>query len=210
MVELDAGFQRNALKPPNSSLLIHHGCCHLTPTLPSSERPRSLPPAASLLSLRRRARRPSPHLIQLRLTQIPQLIRRGRLARHDPLGDLDRAADQILAADGILRRGAGDLDDADAGVLGPAVVRAVAQVAEPGLEPGRVVLADFGAVGEDAGFARDRGPLARGVEEAEVDFRVRFEVVGFAGLGVGVEDEVDAVAFLWAGRDGLVGESGGG
>ena len=131
-------------------------------------------PRTSLLSLRRRTRLSTPHLLQLLLTQIPQLIRRGRLARHDPLGDLDGAAHHILPADRVLRRLARDLDDADARVLGPAVVRAVAQVAEPGFQRRGVVLADFGAVGEDAGAARDGGPFAGCGEEAQVDFGVGF------------------------------------
>jgi len=52
------------------------------------------------------------------------------------------------------------------------------------------------AVGDDVGFAGDGGPFAGVVEEAEVDVGVVFEVVGLAGFGVCVEDEIDAVAFL--------------
>ena len=73
---------------------------------------------------------------------------------------------------------------------------AVAEVAEPGFEGGGVVGADFFAVGLDGGGAGDGGPFAGGGEEAEVDFRVGLEVVGFAGFGVGVEDVVDGVALL--------------
>lgn len=152
-----------------------------------------------LLSLRS-TRNTSPHLVQLCLIQVPQLIRRRRLTRDSTLGDFKRTAKQILPADGILCRLAGDLDDADARVVGPAVVRAVAQVAEPGLEVRGVVGLDLLSVGEDAGFAADGGPFAGGVEEANVDFGVGFEIVGLAGFGVGVEEEVDAVAFLVWGK----------
>ena len=55
---------------------------------------------------------------------------------------------------------------------------------------------DEATVGHDLGLAGDGGPFAGVVEEAEVDFGVGIEVVGLAGFGVGVEDEVDAVAFL--------------
>jgi len=75
-------------------------------------------------------------------------------------------------------------------------VLAVTEVADPGLEGWGVVLVDLLAIGLDGGFAGDGGPFAGVVEEAEVDFGVSVEVVGLAGFGVGVEDEVDAVAFL--------------
>jgi len=129
---------------------------------------------------------------------MPHLVDRRRLARHGALCDLVRAGQQVLAADGVLRRLARDLDDADTRVVGAAVVLAVAEVTEPRLQRGRVVGLHLLAVGDDGGFAGDAGPFARGVEEAEVDLGVGFEVVGFAGLGVGVEDEVDAVALLYS------------
>lgn len=90
-----------------------------------------------------------------------------------------------------------DADDSHARVLRAAVVNTVAQVAEPGLEMGVVVLADQVAVRDDAGGAADRGPVARGaVEERDVDVLVRLEVVRLARLSVGVEEEVDATGFL--------------
>ena len=78
---------------------------------------------------------------------------------------------------------------------------AVAKIAEPGFEAGGVVFADHVTVGDDGGFARDRGPFASGVEEGDVDFGVGFEVVGFAGFGVGVEEEVNATTFLFKGKE---------
>lgn len=128
---------------------------------------------------------------------MPELIDRRRLARGDALGELHERADGGAAADGVLGRDGLDLDDADAGVVGPAVVDTVAEVAEPGLEDGRVKLLDGGTVGDDGGAAGDGRPFARGRQESDVDVGVVGEVVGFAGFGVGVEEEVDAVAFLW-------------
>jgi len=56
---------------------------------------------------------------------------------------------------------------------------------------------DEATVGHDLGLAGDGGPFAGVVEEAEVDVGVGLEVVGLAGLRVGVEDEVDAITLLW-------------
>ena len=39
-------------------------------------------------------------------------------------------------------------------------MRAVAEVAEPGLESWRIVLLDGRTVSQNGGFARNRGPLA--------------------------------------------------
>lgn len=72
----------------------------------------------------------------------------------------------------------------------------ITQVAEPCLQSGRVIFLDGGAVGEDAGFAGDGDPLAAVVEEGDVDGGVGGDVVGLTGLGVGVEDQVDAAGFL--------------
>lgn len=112
------------------------------------------------------------------------------VAGNDALGNLDAAADDGLVADGVRDRLGVDADDADAGILGPGVVHAVAQVADPGLEAARVVLAHDLAVRDDGGLARDGGPLARRVEEGDVDARVGVQVVRLAGLGVGVEEQV--------------------
>lgn len=68
---------------------------------------------------------------------------------------------------------------------------------------------DEGAVGGDGGFAGDGGPFAGGVEEGDVDVGIGFEVVCFAGFGVGVEEEVDATGFLEKGVSGVEREGGG-
>lgn len=74
---------------------------------------------------------------------------------------------------------------------------AVAEIAEPGLESGRVVLSNLLAVGLERGLAGDGCPLARRVEECKVDVVVRLEIIGLARLRVRVEDEVDTVTLLW-------------
>lgn len=53
------------------------------------------------------------------------------------------------------------------------------------------------SISDDRCCAGDGRPLARVVEEAKIDFRVGSNVISLAGLGVGVEDEVCAVVFLF-------------
>lgn len=118
------------------------------------------------------------------------------LACDGALDHLDAPADEGALRHGV-RGGDGlDFDDADARVVLAAVVGAVAQVTDPGLEGRGVVFLDDGAVGDDACGARDAGPAAVGGAEGDVDVRVGFEVVGFAGFGVCVEEEIDATGFL--------------
>lgn len=136
-------------------------------------------------------------LLNLLRLNVPKLVDLSSLASDNALGELYSAANSGAPADGVLRSLAGDLDEADARVLGTTVVLAITEVAEPGLEGRRVVLLDACAVGLDGSGARDAGPLTGVVEEGEVDVGVLLEVVGLAGLGVGVEDEVDAVVLLW-------------
>ena len=135
-------------------------------------------------------------MLDLLRLDVPKLVDLSSLASDNALGKLHSAANGSAPADGVLRSLAGDLDEADARVLGTAVVLAVTEVTEPGLEGGRVELLDTRAVGLDGSGAGDAGPLAGVVEESKVDLRVLLEVVSLAGLGVGVEDEVDAVVLL--------------
>ena len=65
---------------------------------------------------------------------------------------------------------------------------AVAEVTEPGFQGWGVIFLDGGAIGEDLCFAGDGSPLTGGVEEGDVDGGVGGDVIGLAGLGVGVED----------------------
>ena len=138
----------------------------------------------------------APPLLQFLLRNLPQLINLRRLPCHHPLDNLRSPPQKALRRNRIRRRLRLYLDNANTRVFGPAVVLAVLEVAEPGFEAGGVVFADHVAVGDDGCFAGDGGPFASGVEEGDVDFGVGFEVVGFAGFGVGVEEEVDAAAFL--------------
>lgn len=64
---------------------------------------------------------------------------------------------------------------------------AILQVTKPRLQGRRVVFADHLTVSDNVGFAGDRGPFAGRVEEGDVDFWFGFEIIGFAGFGVGVE-----------------------
>lgn len=130
---------------------------------------------------------------------MPQLVNLRSIASDNTLGELHSAANSSAPADSVLCSLAGNPDEADARVLGTAVVLAVAEVTKPCLEGGGVVLLDAGAVGLNGSGAGDGGPLAGVVEESEVDVGVLGEVVGLAGLGVGVEDEVDAVVLLRGG-----------
>jgi hypothetical protein len=127
---------------------------------------------------------------------VPKLVDLGSLASDNALGEFNGAADSSAPGGSVLCGLAGDLDEADAGVLGTAIVLAVTEVAEPGLERWGVVLLDASAVGLDGSGAGNAGPLAAVVEESEIDVGVLLEVVGLARLGVGVENEVDAVVLL--------------
>lgn len=131
---------------------------------------------------------------------MPQLVHTRRLPRHSTLDNLNRARQIILPTNRIAHSLGLDLDQPDARIFGTAIVFAVLEVPEPGFEGGGIVFANFGAVGLDGGVAGDGGPFAGRVDEGEVDVGVCGEVVGLAGFGVGVEDEVEAVAFLFSSK----------
>jgi hypothetical protein len=59
------------------------------------------------------------------------------------------------------------------------------------------VLLNNSAVCLNGRFARDGRPLPGVVDETNVDGRVFLEVVGLARLGIGVEEDVEAVCFLF-------------
>jgi hypothetical protein len=82
------------------------------------------------------------------------------------------------------------------GVLGSTVVLAITKVTDPRLERGGVVLTHNLAISLNRGMTRNGCPFTRAVDEANVDRLVFLEVVCLAGLGVGVEEEVEAVALL--------------
>lgn len=73
---------------------------------------------------------------------------------------------------------------------------AILQVAKPRFQGRRVVFANRLTVSDDVGFAGDGGPFAGGIEEGDIDLGFGFEIIGFAGFGVGVEKQVNAASFL--------------
>lgn len=158
-------------------------CVELTTFLTAQHR---LPPSSVQLT----------PVLNLLLRDLTQLIHMCRLARDRALRNLGGATKDVLVGDGIRGRNHPDADDADARVLRAAVVLTVTEVADPGLERRRIVLLDQLAVRDDLGRAADGGPLAKRVQESDVDVRVGGDVVRLAGLGVSVEEEVDAAGFL--------------
>ena len=133
---------------------------------------------------------------ELLLTNLPQLINSRSLACDDTLRHLCRSADSVLPHDSISSRHSLNSDNTDSRIVLGTIVLSVTEVAEPGFESGRVVFLDGVTVGDDGGFAGDGGPFAGAVKEGDVDVRVGVDVVGLAGFGVGVEDEVNATGFL--------------
>lgn len=67
-------------------------------------------------------------------------------------------------------------------------MHAIAEITEPGLQGGSIVLGHQAAVGINGGSSSDGSPLSRGVDKGDVDVRVGGEVVSLARLGVGVEE----------------------
>ena len=137
-----------------------------------------------------------PPLLELRLVEISKLVDLRRLASNHALGELGESTNGSASADGVLRCLGRHLDNNDSWVVWATVVLSVTEVSNPRLERGAVVLMHLLTVGDDGSGAGDRGPLAGRGEEGDVDVGVVLEVVGLAGLGVGVEDEVDAVTLL--------------
>ena len=137
-----------------------------------------------------------PPLANLTLTDLPQLAHGRRLPCHNTLHHLHSPADHSLARNLVCSSLGLDFDDANSWITLATVMCAVTKITEPGLQSRGIVFLDGGAVCEDAGLAGDGGPFASAVEEGDVDGAVGGDVVGFAGFGVGVEDQVDATGFL--------------
>jgi hypothetical protein len=138
----------------------------------------------------------SPPLADLTLTNLPQFAHRRRLALYNALHHLHGPSNHSLSSNLVCSSLGLNLDHANSRIILTAIVCTITQVAEPCLQSGRIIFLDGGAVGEDAGFAGDGGPLAAVVEEGDVDGGVGGDVVGLTRLGVGVEDQVDAAEFL--------------
>lgn len=141
-------------------------------------------------------RAPGPPLLDLVLADLAEVIDIGHLAGDGALNHLDAAAEHGALGQGVRRRQGLDLDDADARVVLRAVVHAVAQVAHPGAQGGRVVLLHGGAVCDDARRSGDGRPRARCRQERDVHVRVGLQVRRLSGLCVRVEEQVDATGFL--------------
>jgi hypothetical protein len=119
-----------------------------------------------------------PPLLNLLLTNLPQLIHAWRLASCNTLRELDHTTNCRAPRDGILRRHGLDFDEHDTWVLWATVMLAIAQVAHPRLQAGRVVLLDGFAISDNVGSTADRCPFTTGGEEAQVDIGVRLKIVG--------------------------------
>ena len=135
-------------------------------------------------------------LANLTLADLPQLVHLCSISGDRALHHACCSADGGTPGNGIRRSLGLDFDDSDTRVVLTAIVCAIAEVANPGLELLRVVFLDNIAITDHRSFAADRSPLACAVEEGDIDGRVGIEIVGLAGFGVGVEDEVDATGFL--------------
>merc|ERR1711963_199154 len=133
-----------------------------------------------------------PPLLDLVLRDLSQAIHMRGLARHGSLHYFNCPADDVLGHKRIRRREHLDADNANARIVLRTIMLSVAKVPEPRLERRVVMLLDEISVRHDRGLARDRRPLARHVEEGDVDVRVARQVVCLAGLGVCVEQEIDA------------------
>lgn len=137
-----------------------------------------------------------PPCLNLLLGNLPQLVNSWCASSNNTLGHLQRSRSSVLPNNRVRRRDGLDADDTDTRVLWAAVVLTIFEVTEPRLQCWRVVLADRLAVGVDLGGAADGSPFAGTVKEGNVDVGVGLKVVGLAGLGVGVEDEIDTAVLL--------------
>ena len=129
----------------------------------------------------------SPPLLDLSSSNLPQLIHARGLPCHRTLRYLRNPTENILRRERISSGSGLYANDANSGVIRGAVVLAVAKISDPSLEGGAVVLLDEITVGDDGGAASDGGPFAGAVDKGDVDAGVALEVVGLAGLSVGVE-----------------------
>lgn len=71
-------------------------------------------------------------LLQILLTQLPQLVDIRRTARDNALRNLHAPANHVRAGNRIRDGLSLDPDDTNTRILGPAVVLAVAEIPEPG------------------------------------------------------------------------------
>lgn len=70
------------------------------------------------------------------------------------------------------------------------------EIPQPGLQCRRVVFADHLAICDDVCLTTDACPFARRVEEGDVDFGIRFQIISLARFGIRVEQEINTTALL--------------
>lgn len=158
-----------------------------------------IPHLVSILqSLQEREKAKELTLLQLCPRQLADAVDSRHVPGGHALDGLDGAGEHPLASQRIVGGHRLELDDADAGVLGATVVHAIAQIAQPRLQGGRIVLLDGVAVGDDGGGAGDGGPgAAERVQEGHVDLLgVGGQVHRLVREEVRVEDQVDAAVLL--------------
>lgn len=80
----------------------------------------------------------------------------------------------------------------------------IPQITDPGLQCRCIMLRHQTTVCFDSCSPRDRRPLARGIDEGNVDMGVGSEVVRLARLGISVEEKVDTVGLLLQVRHSLI------
>lgn len=135
-------------------------------------------------------------LLQLLLGKLPQLVDLRRCTGDSPFNNIRTPTQRCPSSNGICRCESLDFDDTNPWVFRSSIMLAVLQVAKPCFQGRRVVFADHLPVSDNVGFAGNRGPLAGGVEEGDVDLGFGLEVIGLAGFSVGVEQEINAATFL--------------
>jgi hypothetical protein len=137
-----------------------------------------------------------PPLADFLFANLPQLSNSWHVTRRNTLHHLYGSSNHSLSCNLVCSGLSLHADDADSWIILATIMCAVTKIAEPGFQGRGVVSLDSGTVGDDAGFARDRSPLAGTVEERDVDSVVGGDVVSLARFGIGVKYEVDATRFL--------------
>jgi hypothetical protein len=140
-------------------------------------------------------------LADFTLINLAQLVHLGCLTSDGALNHLNCSANHSASADCVRSCLCLDLDDTNSGIVLTTIVYTVAKIAYPSLESRTVVFLDHVSVGDDASFAGDRGPFTGAVEEGDVNAGIGGEVVGFAGLGIRVENQINATCFLFVTSD---------
>lgn len=150
------------------------------------------------LKAKRKDEERTPTFSQLPLTQLPNSINRRHVTLNSPLNLIHRTTHNPLPSQDVRRQLGLELNYTDPRIGRAAIMHAVAQITQPGLQGGRVVFLYGLQVGDDVGRTGDGGPSAADrVQEGHVDFGgVNGEVHCFAGEEVGVEEEIDASIFL--------------